>query len=66
MLYLRFAHVALNQWDVLAPVQSAKPIARVKQRHNGPCSATITAGHTLNREELAALTDFMQQRELAA
>ena len=63
MLYLRFAHVALGQWDVLMPVQSAKPIARVKQCHNGPCSATTTADHVLNREELAGLLDFMTERE---
>jgi len=61
MLYLRFEPVALNQWDVVAPVRSAKPIARVKQRH-GQCSVLVTEGHSLNREELSSLSVFMQER----
>ena len=65
MLYLRFARVALNQWDVITPVKSTKPIARVKQRRNGQCSAIVAPDHALNREELAALSCFMQERERA-
>jgi hypothetical protein len=66
MLYLRFAHVALNQWDVIESVKSAKPITSVNRRRNGQCSATIKADHVLNREELACLLDFMSERERAA
>lgn len=65
MLYMRVKRVALGQWDVLTPVQSAKPIARVKQCRNGQCSATTATDHALNREELAALLVFMQEHERA-
>ena len=64
MLYLRFSPVALDQWDVLEPVKSAKPIATTTRR-NGQLSATITADHTIKSEELSILSVFMREHEAA-
>jgi hypothetical protein len=63
MLYVRFVPLALNQWSVFVPVQSAKPIARVKRRLDGQFVARSTAGHTLSREVVAACLDFIEDRE---
>jgi hypothetical protein len=65
MLYVREKHVSRNIWELTAPQESTKPFATVT-RSRGQCSATTTAGHALNREELACLLDVMQQRERAA
>ena len=61
MLYMRFSPVSRNKWDVYTPVKSAKPIATVTRRR-GKCFATTTA-HAINREELAAISAFMDERE---
>jgi len=61
MLYMRFSPTSRNKWEVSTP-KSAKPIATVTRRR-GQCSATT---HTLNLEELACVSVFMQEREGAA
>jgi len=67
MLYTRFLLLGRrrNTWEVSAPQTSTKPIATITRR-NRQCSAKITADHPLNREELAALLDFMAERERRA
>ena len=62
VIYLRFARIALGQWDVIHPVKSAEPIATITGRR-GHLLATIAVGHTLGREELACLLDFIEDRE---
>ena len=78
MLYLRFKRaVALgsvristqtavatrNKWNLFEHVKSQTvPLATIT-RTRGKCSAAITEGHTLNREHLACVLAFMQERE---
>jgi len=64
MLYTHFSSVSPDKWEVSAPTKSAKPIASITRR-NGQCSATITADHALNGEELSSLSAFMQEHERA-
>lgn len=61
MLYARLTPVARNQWDVVTPVKSTKPIANVQFHRNGHCSVKIY--RALSHEELDTVHDFMHDLE---
>ncbi len=62
MQYIRFSPVSRNEWSVSAPAKSAKPIATITHSH-GHYSTTFAADYAPNREIVAGVLDFIEDRE---